>query len=275
MGGFWRLQPVPVLSGFETFFRFQVGGNHCCQRRCSFLMVLLLFPTSVSQITDHSRSCTYHKDRHFRTFHHKVSRLCSCPPVMLCSWEFRLSQSCTVHGGDGFAFVLHLDANATATLGRGGEEMGYAGIRNSLVIEFDTWYNPDQADLFTDHVRCVKRAFRRIPIALTLAATNLFCCYSVQLSGPKGEVTAGVHHRLASVVPHELADGRVHIVRIVYYRFINYDYLPFFTGSSYLQQFLKDNGEVGRHNRNCLCVSQELKLCMLTGFANRNLGCIR
>jgi hypothetical protein len=24
MGGFWRLQPVPVLSGFETFFRFQV-----------------------------------------------------------------------------------------------------------------------------------------------------------------------------------------------------------------------------------------------------------
>jgi hypothetical protein len=64
------------------------------------------------------------------------------------------------------------------------------------------------------------------------------------LSGPKGEVSAGVHHRLASVVPHELADGHVHTVRIVYYRFINYDYLPYFTGSSYLQQYLKDNGEV-------------------------------
>ena len=66
------------------------------------------------------------------------------------------AQSCMVHGGDGFAFVIHLDPNATATLGAGGEGMGYAGIRNSLVVEFDTWYNPAQGDLFTDHVRCVR-----------------------------------------------------------------------------------------------------------------------
>ena len=58
-----------------------------------------------------------------------------------------------VHGGDGFAFVIHLDPNATKTLGQPGEGLGYAGIRNSLVVEFDTWYNPSQGDHFTDHVR--------------------------------------------------------------------------------------------------------------------------
>ena len=65
------------------------------------------------------------------------------------------AQSCMVHGADGFAFVLHGDSNATATLGAGGEGMGYAGIRNAIAVEFDTWYNPDAGDLFTDHVRCV------------------------------------------------------------------------------------------------------------------------
>lgn len=69
--------------------------------------------------------------------------------------DVRCLQSCKVHGGDGFAFVLQLDPNVTSTLGQGGEGMGYAGIRNALVVEFDTWYNPEQGDLFTDHVRWV------------------------------------------------------------------------------------------------------------------------
>ena len=64
--------------------------------------------------------------------------------------------------------------------------------------------------------------------------------------------------------PVKLADGRVHFAKIAYYRFLKvsshpvtkrarclivryclqFDLLPFFTGSSSLLQFLKDNGEV-------------------------------
>ena len=77
--------------------------------------------------------------------------------------------------------------------------------------------------------------------------------------------------------PHKLADGLVHFAKISYYRFLKvgtacvlhgavtsdsmpvdarltptppcvpmpqFDLLPFFTGSSSLLQFLKDNGEV-------------------------------
>jgi hypothetical protein len=58
-----------------------------------------------------------------------------------------------VHGGDGFAFVLHLDPNTTSTVGQRGEGLGYAGIRNTLAVEFDTWHNPTQGDHFSDHVR--------------------------------------------------------------------------------------------------------------------------
>lgn len=71
----------------------------------------------------------------------------------------------------------------------------------------------------------------------------LVVLHSVQLSGDDGKVTSGEHSRIASVKPHELADGAVHNVRIVYYRFINYDYIQYFTGSSTLLPFLLDNGE--------------------------------
>lgn len=51
---------------------------------------------------------------------------------------------------------------------------------------------------------------------------------------------------MTAMRPRTIADGAVHTVRIVYYKFINYDFLNYFTASSALTQFLKDNGEVGR-----------------------------
>lgn len=66
-----------------------------------------------------------------------------------------------VHGGDGFALVIHGNYESQPgqnvgqgihTLGEGGEGMGYHGIPNSLAIEFDTWYNPRTEDVFEDHV---------------------------------------------------------------------------------------------------------------------------
>jgi hypothetical protein len=47
-----------------------------------------------------------------------------------------------VHGGDGFSFVMQLDPNGTEAVGMRGEGLGYGGIRNALVVEFDTWYVP-------------------------------------------------------------------------------------------------------------------------------------
>ena len=38
------------------------------------------------------------------------------------------------------------------TIGEGASQMGYGGIENSIAIEFDTWYNPDLGDLFSDHI---------------------------------------------------------------------------------------------------------------------------
>lgn len=83
------------------------------------------------QITDLSRSCNFVKDRNFGLKMHKA---------------------CAVHGGDGFAFVVHGDRDRLDTIGEGASQMGYGGIENSIAIEFDTWYNPDLGDLFSDHI---------------------------------------------------------------------------------------------------------------------------
>ena len=97
--------------------------------------VLRGFETSFSwQITDHSVECTEHVDR---------------------SFSHNLHKSCSVHGGDGFAFVIHGDPADASALGGDGEELGYGGISSSLAVEFDTWTNVDTQqsdDVFQDHI---------------------------------------------------------------------------------------------------------------------------
>eukprot|EP01029_Cantina_marsupialis_P008289 TRINITY_DN196_c0_g1_i1.p1 TRINITY_DN196_c0_g1~~TRINITY_DN196_c0_g1_i1.p1 ORF type:complete len:234 (+),score=54.62 TRINITY_DN196_c0_g1_i1:192-893(+) len=87
--------------------------------------------TFVFQITDQSRACNVVRDRHFTLQQHK---------------------SCFVHGGDGFAFVLHGDSEGPFAKGSAGGGLGFEGISNSLAIKFDTTYNPDKGDLFSDHI---------------------------------------------------------------------------------------------------------------------------
>lgn len=53
-------------------------------------------------------------------------------------------------GGDGFAFVIQ-NADAKA-LGAPGGCLGYAGIANSVAIEFDTWDNHDSGHAFVRDV---------------------------------------------------------------------------------------------------------------------------
>ncbi|GMF25047.1 unnamed protein product [Phytophthora lilii] len=124
------------------------------------------------QITDQSRRCFEVKDQNFGLHEY---------------------QSCAVHGGDGLAFVIHSHQNRTATIGEQGSRMGFAGLQNSLAIEFDTWFNDETAgeDVFYDHVAIYSRG---------------------QNSNADVE-----YARISAAAVHDLADGKVHIVKIRYY----------------------------------------------------------
>jgi hypothetical protein len=68
------------------------------------------------QISDHSKQCTTNKDQYFSLAHHLT---------------------CSVHGADGFAFVLQLQGspeNSTSIVGQVGGQMGEqcAGFMSNL-----------------------------------------------------------------------------------------------------------------------------------------------
>ncbi|KAG7396150.1 hypothetical protein PHYBOEH_002754 [Phytophthora boehmeriae] len=150
------------------------------------------------QITDQSRRCFEVKDHNFGLHEY---------------------QSCAVHGGDGFAFVLHSHENRTTTLGAQGSDMGFSGLQNSLAVEFDTWFNDESADedVFYDHVAIYSR-------------------------GQSGNA-ATERARLSAAAVHDLADGKVHIVKIRYYPELKYNYVPYFSATANLPKFIKDVSE--------------------------------
>ncbi len=95
-------------------------------------------------------------------------------------------------GGDGLAFVIQ--ANGPDELGGGGGDMGYAGITNSLAVEFDMWNNGDtggENDPDSSHVAVQTRG-----------------------SAPNSHMLDG-NVALASTAV-QLDDGEVHTVRIDY-----------------------------------------------------------
>lgn len=178
--------------------------------RTERLPVLDGFETGFTfQVTDHSRACTLVKDPTFG-------------PVSY--------RSCAVHGGDGFALVLHGDDAGSGAVGEGGGGLGYAGLTNALVVELDTWYNPnppngagggESDDALEDHV-------------------------TVQASvggAAGGRVTSTASSRLGHIIRAPLADGALHTVRVVYWPVIRTDLLHAFTASSTLLPFLKDGGD--------------------------------
>ena len=58
-------------------------------------------------------------------------------------------------GGDGFAFVIRDDTAAApdaGTVGAAGPGLGYAGLKNSLAVEFDTWHNSVNDEPYERHV---------------------------------------------------------------------------------------------------------------------------
>lgn len=155
------------------------------------------------QITDHSKECSVHKDQYFTQFSYRT---------------------CSVHGGDGFAFVIH---NADSSrykgeyqLGQNGGQMGFGGIPNSIAVAFDTWQNPGQDTIGVDHV-------------------------SIQSLGqnPNDALEAGL---LGVPRYHEIADGVIHTARIKYFPELKPEYLDKLVASDSLIPYLLDNGEQKR-----------------------------
>ncbi|TMW55460.1 hypothetical protein Poli38472_010342 [Pythium oligandrum] len=165
------------------------------------LPVLQGFETRFTfQISDQSKRCYEVKDENFGTRHYR---------------------SCTVHGGDGFAFVIHSNPSKTAAVGyrdaKTQSQMGYEGIQNSLAIEFDTWHNGETPDTFYDHV----------------------AIYSNGADGNSLLESA----RLSTTALQDIADGRIHAVKIRYYNELKYEYVSYFSGTASLTTFIKDVSE--------------------------------
>ncbi len=58
---------------------------------------------------------------------------------------------CRSRGGHGLAFVLH--SESPVAIGMEGNGIGYEGLRNALIVEFDTFHNPEvsaQNDILVD-----------------------------------------------------------------------------------------------------------------------------
>ena len=79
-------------------------------------------------------------------------------PSQKCDVMEDVYTMCRSRGADGFAFVIQND-NIEA-LGTGGKGIGYEGIRNSIAVEFDTYYNYENLDSYENHISVQTRGWR-------------------------------------------------------------------------------------------------------------------
>uniref|UniRef100_A0A7S3GU82 Legume lectin domain-containing protein n=1 Tax=Spumella elongata TaxID=89044 RepID=A0A7S3GU82_9STRA len=129
-------------------------------------------------------------------------------------------RTCSVHGADGLAFVVQNSPSKTRIVGKVGEQMGFGGIPNSLAIAFDTWQNQGEDSLNVDHVSVQSRGVLEND-ALELGLLGV----------PRA---------------HDIADGEIHLARIVYYNDLKPEYFDKLVASDSLLPYLKDNGEQKR-----------------------------
>ena len=194
-----RLTPSGPSKTGAVWYRSEVPVSHGFDTMFEF------------QISDHSKECTVHKDQYFSQFSYRT---------------------CSVHGGDGFAFVIQnsdrqrmglLNQSRPFSgyeLGQNGGQMGFGGIPNSIAVAFDMWTNPGQDTLGVDHI-------------------------SIQSLGrqPNDALELGL---LGVPRAHTLADGVIHRVRIRYFTSLQSQYLNKLSASPSLLPYLLDNGEQKR-----------------------------
>lgn len=110
-------------------------------------------------------------------------------PSLRCAELEDVHSSCRSRGADGLAFVLQADA--ADVLGEVGAGLGYSGLTSALIVEFDSYFNPESLDPFENHI-------------------------SVLTAGRDGAVTSS--HSLSlgdAVAVPDLTDGS-HVVMITY-----------------------------------------------------------
>jgi len=183
-----RLVPSGPAKAGAVWYRDEVPVNNGFDTYFTF------------QISDHSKECTIRKDQYFSQMSYRT---------------------CSVRGGDGFAFVIHNDPNKTLAIGENGGQMGFGGLDNSLAIAFDIWQNPGEDKFGVDHVSFQSRGRKMKNDGLEAGLLGL----------PR---------------VHLLADGKVHLVRIVYFSDLRAEYLDYLVASESLVPYLMDNGEQKR-----------------------------
>jgi len=70
-----------------------------------------------------------------------LERSVSCRQIKNSQADTYFYTQCDSRGADGLAFVIR--GSTSKKIGSGGKELGYGGIRNSIAVEFDTWWNED------------------------------------------------------------------------------------------------------------------------------------
>jgi gliding motility-associated-like protein len=91
------------------------------------------------------------------------------------------------NGADGMALVFK--PNPSAIIGGTGGGIGFAGILNSLIIEFDTYQNNEQNDLAVDHIGILSDG-----VADHNAITSL--AGPIQASSTSGNIEDGMDHNV-------------------------------------------------------------------------------
>jgi len=70
-----------------------------------------------------------------------VDRSLRCREIRNNQGNTNFYKHCHEHGADGMSFVIR--GSGSQKTGKGARELGYGGIKNSLAIEFDTWWNEE------------------------------------------------------------------------------------------------------------------------------------
>jgi hypothetical protein len=187
------------------------------------------------QVADQSVSCMLVKDASFSSVSHKA---------------------CSVRGGDGFAFIIHTDVNESRSIGNGGSALGYAGIKNAIAIEFDTWYNGGigyLAELRMGRGGSEGAGFRSGTSSGSgittgggsVDADRVEDHISIHASFPykDSEVTQGLDTQLGSARLVTISDSKVHYVKIIYWPYLKEDLVERFSCNSHCLRFLRNDGE--------------------------------
>ena len=108
------------------------------------------------------------------------------PTQIGCAWltkpfdfNFPIDYSMTAHfgsmdgGADGICMVFQMGADGLASCGENGGQIGAGGIENSLIVEFDTWQNPENGDPVQDHVAVNINGDMGFPIAPIVELGNI------------------------------------------------------------------------------------------------------